>query len=586
MYNDIDERVPQGGASLFTVFALPGLVLGLVGWLVSRTIEGDGPHALPEAGLMALVIGGLGYGLIVFTGQVARAAVSALGLALATGILYFVAQGGQGAEMSNRVIPVAANFAILTVALPFLRAASRDHRLTDYAPLYGDAWNIPAIVGIATLFQFGGLLLALLVGALFEFIGLGFIRKMMGEPWFLWPYSAMLFGVGLGVIRQRETAVLAARGIKMALLRVTAPVFAACVTVFVVAVMLRGFGSLIGELSPVATLTAAGIVTIIMINAIVGEAGRPEGVLFGATGRLLAVLLLFLMALAVYGLFLRVTGEGWTPNRIAGTVVILVTALYAPLYAVAGLTEQWAILRQGNIAISALLVLIAGFIQTPLFRPYDWSVRSQLALMEAAPDAVTDADLAYLRDRLGEPGSAAFDEIAASGGALATRAEKLPRVVTSTTPRIGNAVDDALASGALRIHPEGTPLPPEVRSRVGNGLMVSASTVVVVDERGYWQVRLLEDTRGRLLVDLIADPEGASRYATQYVTVDDPAAVLDALAQSGITYERRVFSLPVIGGTPFYPDSRDLENFEVSPVVPSRPVTPTDPLGEEPEAGQ
>jgi len=594
MQGTIDERVPQGGASLITFFALPGAALGFLFWLVVDAVDkaGNDPHRVLLGLMMALVVGAGAYTLSVFKGQILRSSLASLVLALATGGIFALAQGGQGADMSEEVIPVAANLVILTVALPFLRSAFRGHKPTDYGPLYGDAWNIPAIVGIAGVFTGAGLLLALLVGALFQFIGLEFLQKAMQKPWFLLPYSGMLAAVGIGVIRQREAAVLAARSIKMALLRVTAPVFALCVTIFVVAVMLRGFGSLIGDLSPVGTLTAAGVVSIIMINAIVGEAGRPEGVLFGATGRLLAVVLLFLMSLAVYGLAMRVMGEGWTPNRIAAAVAILVVALYAPIYAAAGLTEQWAILRQGNIAISALLVVIGILVQTPAFRPYDWSVASQLAIIKAEPEAVTTKDLLFLRSRLGEPGEVAFEALKADPQ-FADIANQTPKLDRWGNAEPVDATAQAVARGSLRIFPEGAAIPEELIEFVDQGVR-DPNTVGVamigteLPELWLATVTIWPQSNGPFTLQVRRFSPATQRFhaarggTISFDTRGELDAVLDQLAESGMTFEERTYRLPVINGLPMVEYPGELVPFEVKPASP--PMTPTDPLGPETEA--
>lgn len=598
MHGDIDERVPQGGTKLLTVFAAPGAVLGFLFWLSVEVTgrEADDPSRIQLGLMIALVVGSAAYTLSVFRGQIIKAATASLGLSLLVGVIFALAQGGQGAAMSAEVIPVAANMVILVVALPFLRSAFRGHAPTDYPPLYGDAWNIPAIVGIAGAFTIAGHLLALLVGALFQFIGLGFVREMMSEAWFLLPYSGMLASVGIGVIRQREAAVLAARGIKMALLRVTAPVFAVCVTIFVVAVMLRGFGSLIGDLSPVGTLTAAGLVSIVMINAIVGEAGRPEGVLFGATGRLLAVVLLFLMSLAVYGLAMRVMGEGWTPNRIAAAVAIFVTALYAPIYAAAGLTEQWVILRQGNIAISALLVIIAVLVQTPAFRPYDWAVASQVALIEADPSGATTADLNFIRNRLGEPGKVAYEELRADPR-FADLAKAKPELGLDGSMATTDATKRALSTGHLRVYPAGETLPEPLMPKLDYWLarpFVRGVVVLEDDGAGLWlvveiDVPATEDEPTQVVVRRLV-PEGAVSQAATTRTVLLPSrkvlgGVLDRLAAEGLAFEERTYRLPVIYGQPLLEDLGALEAYKIQPLAePEPPLTPTDPLGPETEA--
>ncbi|MEM7741240.1 MAG: hypothetical protein AAF225_10610 [Pseudomonadota bacterium] len=415
MDNDVDERIPQGGTTLVAVFGLPGAVLGLLGYVAIDAFDHELiSERLATALLFGLLFGSGTYLLTVLRGQVVRSALSALVMGLITGALTWLSPMNESYEASAALISFLANGVLVTVSLPFLRARSRGAALNHYPTLYADAWNIPVIVGVAQLFVLAGVALAALVAALFVFVGLPFLRDLMEQPWFIAGFLGLLQAVGVGVTRQREAAILAARGIKMALLRVAAPIFAASITVFVVAVMLRGFGSLLGDLSPMATLTASAIVAIIMINAIVADRGRPEGALFGATARLLGVLLLFLMSLAVYGLYMRVAVEGWTPNRIHAAIMVIIVGLYAPIYAAAALSEQWVVLRQGNIAVSALLILIAVLVQTPVYAPRDWSAVSQLEQILNDPEGTTGADIRYLRDRLGPMGQKVVEQLTAT----------------------------------------------------------------------------------------------------------------------------------------------------------------------------
>ncbi|MFC3302005.1 DUF4153 domain-containing protein [Parvularcula lutaonensis] len=569
----IDERVPRGGHSLMTVFGLPGAVLGYLIWVNGDLIDkaGGDPDPTLLAMIFGLLFGGATYFLTVLKGQIVRSALAGAIVALITGGLYRIGVTAEGGALSDGVLPFLACAVIVTVLLPFLRAASKGNSFFDYRPLYADAWTIPVLVGVAQVFVLVGMLLAALVAALFAFIGLEFLRDLMSEGWFIVTYFGLLEAVGIGVVRQRESAVLAARSIKMALIRVTAPVFAACATVFVGAVMIRGFGSLIEGLSPVGTLTAAAAASIIMINAIVADEGRPQNALFGATARLLGILLVFLMALAVYGLWMRIDSEGLTPNRIVAGVPVLVFALYAPIYAAAALAERWVILRQGNIVMSAVLVAIAVFICTPLFKPYTWSVESQLAIMRAAPEEVTSSDLVYLRDKLGAPGERAFAELRAGQGVLAERAAAI-----GDRPAYQIRPDETGAPGRVDVFPKDREVPQALKDLALKNIVVEEDAVIVFfEDRPLAMV--MHQNYGSLRIAFYREEDGRWTLFTQtalYVPEDREAELMDAARRGEVAFERRSYDVPVIDGSPIPDTFRQLETYRVD-------EAPTESLGPE-----
>lgn len=543
----LDERVPRGGHSLMTVFGLPGAVIGFLIWFVGERIEtpGGDPDPTLLAIVMALVFGGGTYLLTVLRGQVLRAALSGLGVAILTGVLFRLGFAGQGGALSEGFLPFLACGVIVTVLLPFLRAATKGNSFFDYRPLYADAWTIPVLVGVAQIFVGVGMILAALVAALFAFIGLDFLKELMSEGWFIVTYIGLLQAVGVGVVRQRESAVLAARSIKMALIRVTAPVFAFCATIFVGAVMIKGFGSLIEGLSPVGTLTAAAAVSIIMINAIVADEGRPQNALFGATSRLLGVLLVFLMALAVYGLWMRIDGEGLTPNRIVAGVAVLVFALYAPIYAAAALAERWVILRQGNIAMSFALILIAVFLCSPLFRPYSWSVESQLAIMEADPEAAELDDMVYLRDRLGGEGADAFAELRTREGRLAEMAE-----IVGDRPAYLIGPSETVDPGTVDVFPDASALPEELKDAALADVSVGDNTAFAMLEDGE-AAFVVTESYANLRIEWWRRENGAwvRKDRTASYMLDERRAEFMASVRAGdVVFEERTYSVPVIGG--------------------------------------
>lgn len=542
MQGEIDERVPRGGHSLMTVFGLPGAALGLLFYLISNQLDsGQEQEALLLALLVGVAFGGATYLLTVLKGQVVRAALTGAGMGLFSAFLAFMAYGGQGFEMSSGFLSFLAWGTVLTVALPFVRAASKRVPFFDYRPLYADAWTLPAIVGVSQAFVLVGVLLALLVAALFAFIGLDILMDLMSDGWFILTYGGLLQAVGIGVVRQRAAAILAVRGIKMALIRVTAPVFALCAMVFVGAVMIRGFGSLIDGVSPVGTLTAAAAVAIVMINAIVADDGKPQNALFGATSRLLGLILLFLMGLAAYGLYMRIAAEGWTPNRVVAAIPVAIFTLYAPIYTVAALAERWSILRQGNIAMSAVLILVAVFICTPLFRPYDWSVQSQLAKFEAAPEEVEIPDLLFLRDRLGEPGKTAFTALAEGEERLAQLAQQVGDRPSHTIPHD----EDDIEVAEITIVPETWEIPDALREAALAKADAREDVVINQLPDGTALVTILD--RNRLIVRWLKEVDGEWQSMSESIFYSEKTKLLTAARAGEIGYVTQTYKLPTLG---------------------------------------
>jgi hypothetical protein len=548
-------RVPQ----ILLRFALPGALIGFLVFMVSETGGFGEPEDWWRAGLVtALLSGGGTYILVTAPGLTRQASLSGVVVGACLGGLMALASAGEGARVTGGVLPVLAALTIFIVVLPFLRARLEGAGLFDYRRLFAHAWTTPVVVAVAQAFVLIGWLLALLVAALFAFIGLPYLRDAIGESGFLLTYGGLLEAVAVGVLREREQAVLAARSLLMALIRVTAPVFAACAGIFVIAVMFRGFGSLIGELSPVATLATSALAGIVMINAIIAGEGRPETPLFSAVARVLGFLILFLMVLSVYGLYLRIGEEGLTPNRIIAAVAVAHLALYVPLYAVGALSEGWGLVRRGNIVLSWVLVATAVFVMTPFFTPQSWSARSQLEKMSGAPGKADLTDLAYLRDRLGPPGRAAFDGLAAGEGVLAEKARELgDRPAPYPLPS-----DEAVRRGTIEAVPKGTTLDPALRQKALRVTPPGRDALV------------LQPSAGEAFV-LVVEPYGVTFHHLRFgggaweTLMATPVArgeeererLLEAARRGEAGFAAFTYRLPVIGGDPVHPGADALEPY-------------------------
>ncbi|MEM9840650.1 MAG: hypothetical protein AAF830_16045, partial [Pseudomonadota bacterium] len=81
--------------------------------------------------------------------------------------------------------------------------------------------------------------------------------------------------------------------------------------------------------------------------------------------------------------------------------------------------------------------------------------------------------------------------------------------------------------------------------------------------------------------------EGPTVSNMRIIKTERAADVMNAIAENGLQYEERTYRLPIVLGNPLLPHSSVIDAYEVeAPPVIESPLTPTDPLGEEPEAGQ
>jgi hypothetical protein len=550
------EAVPNSGRELLLLFTIPGAVLGWLVWWFGHQIGFrlfDTP--VLTAAVMAVLLGSTAYSLTVYRGRWWAAVLLGALTGLVLGGLFFVGMREELNSEEGVLLLGFLSFGTLAVLIPYLKAFTGGGGLGDYRRLYGEAWNNPAIVGIAGAFMGVGYGLAWLIAALFDFIGLPFLTDLLNSGWFNAVIIGALLGTGVCIIRQRDHAVLAFRGISFALIRTLSPIFAVATAIFLAGVMVRGFGSIIEGLSPVVTLTTTAAIAIVMINAVVADEGNPTGALPTAAARALGLMLVFLVALAGYGLWLRIDAEGLTPDRIAAVVVVGVLAAYAPLYAVSALSGQWNMLRMGNIALSLAVVALAVFLQTPFFKPLTWSAQSQAEKLLAAPGEAEADDLWYLRYKLGAAGELAYDRVIDESPRLKELSAKIsePTEARSVPPKPSWATTDgydaAMAAGRLRVHPRAEAMPQDWRPRLDRKVDREPGAIVfVVVDTGVWSA---SETPGGVLIEWHPMDRHRGQYGpSSRISLGETEALtlLDRLAENGMPIVVRQVDVPALEG--------------------------------------
>jgi hypothetical protein len=399
-------------AAGFAVFV--GTLAALTGSLFGR--EGDGwVKAAVFGGVLGVALGGLAWAFHAHS-------YGALSL--------------EQREDDAASLAVLGAALIALVAIPFFRTVfERGRKATDYASLFETAWNMIVIGTVAAVFAGISYLVLHLAGALLDVVGIGFLQQVLdgSGTWYL--VTGTAFGLGVGIIRQREGVVLAIRGIVFWLVQALGPILLLASVIFVGALAVQGFGVIEDGWSAAGLLIGVGIAGIIYLNAILGDGAAEPGRVSGLIARVQGVMVLVLFGIALFAIVERVSQYGLTPMRIVAGVIAGVGGLYGLVYAVGAVLPLGArLIRGANIPLAGLAAAVAGLLLSPLASPFSLSVPDRVARAEAAatPD-VLRAELAALR-MLGAPGEAAFLALASQVRAAgdATRTAQVDLVFNTT----------------------------------------------------------------------------------------------------------------------------------------------------------
>lgn len=289
-----------------------------------------------------------------------------------------------------------------------------------YERLHSHAWA-DAVIGAAAL-AFTGLtfLLVLLIGSMFELIGIKLIMRLFETGWFPWMLAGAAFGGAVGLLRERDRLVATLQKLVMIVLAVLAPVLAVAVVLFLLSLVGTGLEPLWKSGFSTATLMmAAAAFAVLLANAVIGN-GRDERsgnrFLHGAAA-VLVVAVLPLAIIAFYSMHLRVIQYGWTPERIWGAIAAMVALAYGAIggwAAVKGRGDFDDVLRPLQQRLAIGLTLIALFLALPIMDFGAISTRDQMARLQKGTIKADKFDWAALAFDFGPSGRKALAELAKS----------------------------------------------------------------------------------------------------------------------------------------------------------------------------
>ncbi|MEP7006410.1 MAG: DUF4153 domain-containing protein, partial [Sphingomonas bacterium] len=337
----------------------------------------------------------------------------ALVAGLATGFIYCWSGGGPGWgwfgdwRYASLVLSIA-------IAVPlFQTARDAGGRWFPYAEVHGHAWT--NVVLWCACWAFTGIvfLLAWLLSALFDLIGLHFIREMLERHWFAAALAGAAFGGALGLLRERDRIVRLLQRVVTAVLAVLAPVLGVGLLLFLVALPFTGLGALWeATKSTTPILLSCVIGALILANAVIGN-GEDEELTnpvlrWGAMALGLAALPLCVIAAIATGL--RIAQYGFTPDRLWALVFVILATVYGVAYFVSLVLgrNRWAArVRPANLRIAFIVAAVALFLATPILSFNAISTADQVARLESGRITPNKFDWAALGFDFGDPGKAA-----------------------------------------------------------------------------------------------------------------------------------------------------------------------------------
>jgi hypothetical protein len=359
-----------------------------------------------------------------------------------------------------RVLPEFGMLALaggLFVGQTLVVAADADQRwLASYQTYFEVAWK--HAVQVALAFVFVGALWALLfLGAgLFDLIKIDFVSKLLKKPLFWIPVTAVGTAYALQLTDVRSDIVRGARTLLLVLLSWLLPVITVFTVCFFLALPFTGLEPLWNTRIATQTILLACASLIFLFNASYQDGRHELAVPLRYFRFVAAIVLLPLVAIAAYGLALRVGQYGWTPSRVLSAACVFMATWYSVGYLYAAIRSGFGMRAVESTNLSAAFALIAVLlvISTPIADPVLISVKSQLARLEQGQVSPENFDYNFLRFQSGRYGLTELRKLAA-------------RIEGPATPAIASRAKEALLLEKRPQYPGHRP-PPSIETQLSS----------------------------------------------------------------------------------------------------------------------
>ena len=432
----MEETAQSSVKATLPVILIAALVEGWGLYGLHHAIMGHHWPATNTAWLVAL------YAVVVFgplTAQLlaryARDHLCWLSVAAITGVYFYLGwhQGMTRAPLAPESNPIGDHLAfalpltlLWLLMLPFIQGRLSSGRWNvPYATLFGDAWR--NMLALAEAAVFTGLLWLLLElwQTLFHMLKIDFFRDLFEEPVFVYPITAIAFGLALHLIGSidRLTSVVLEQLLNV--LKWLALVTATLLTLFTIALALKlpGFLSSGEQVIRADWLLWLVAVSVLLLNSAYrdGSVVHPYPRWIASALRFTVPLIVVISLTASYALLVRIQHYGITVERVWGCIVAGAALLYSVGYSIAAFTRgAWMGRIAGvNILVAVALMLVIAMTLTPVLSPARLAANSQFEMALRQPLANKDGrgswgtPFFYLRFETGTYGIERLKQLAA-----------------------------------------------------------------------------------------------------------------------------------------------------------------------------
>lgn len=316
-------------------------------------------------------------------------------------------------------IAVSAFIKGVAICLPFVVAIeTADAGWRDYSVLFKTAWAMVVKIIVAALFC--GLMWGVIWTSIFllSLVGITFLEDIFEEEIVLLTLSGGIVGLALAVMYELKGVVETLRNVVVTLLRLLLPVVTAVIAVFLILVPFQGLENVFSRLSAAGTVMAMCTAGIALITATLDADNKTgtQHAFMQWCARILAAILPFMAAIAIYALTVRVTQYGWTPERLAGFVIALVIGVYALTYglsAVFGRANWQGAIRRANLYLALGMVAVAALWLSPALNAERIATQSQLARFDAGKVTPPELALWEMKHKWGVAGTRGIEALKA-----------------------------------------------------------------------------------------------------------------------------------------------------------------------------
>jgi hypothetical protein len=256
---------------------------------------------------------------------------------------------------------------------------------------------------------------------LFKLVRIEFLGELLQRNWFAYPATSLAFAAALTLADARPAVINGIRSVVVALFSWLLPVVALIVLVFLAGLPFVSLEALWKSRMSAGLLLGMSAALAFFLNCATqsGADGQPPAGVRRIAAICAALEILPLVALAAWGLSLRVGQYGWSADRVTAAATMAVAGVAGIGYALAAIPRGAWLKRvePTNLAVAYVFVLVMVGLHTPLADPARLMVADQLARLRSGAVAPDEFDFAALKFDGARWGNAALAALAEDPGA-------------------------------------------------------------------------------------------------------------------------------------------------------------------------